>query len=78
MLLPAKKPLIRGKRSAVGRRPKQVLLKEERIARATDEWLKRRGNKTDFSDLMHALLAAWLWPGRYRLAYGQQFNRQLR
>jgi aryl carrier-like protein len=43
----------------VGWRQKAVLLAEESILRATER-LKRRGDRTDFSDLMQALLEAWL------------------
>jgi hypothetical protein len=38
---------------------KAVLLKEESIERATER-MKRRNRRTDFSDLMQALLDAWL------------------
>lgn len=59
VLLPEKRPILTGKRSAVGWRQKSVLLKEENVSRA-QERLKRRGDKTDFSDLMQAILGAWL------------------
>ena len=36
-----------------------MLLKEESIERATER-MKRRNRRTDFSDLMQALLDAWL------------------
>jgi len=60
--LPVKPEPPRGKRSTVGWRAKQVLLKEESIQRATQR-LKRRNDRTDFSDLMQALLEAWLKSG---------------
>jgi hypothetical protein len=59
VLLPAKDPLPTGKRSTAGWKQKAVLLKEESIARATER-LRARSDKTDFSDLMQALLEAWL------------------
>ena len=59
VLLPEKPPLPLGKRSTPGWKQKSVLLKEESIAQATAR-LARRGDKTDFSDLMQALLEAWL------------------
>ena len=42
-----------------GWKQKAVLLKEESIARANAR-LKTRADRTDFSDLMQALLEAWL------------------
>ena len=59
VFLPAKNPILTGKRSTPGWKPKQVLLREESIARAQEK-IKARGDKTDFSDLMQALLEAWL------------------
>jgi hypothetical protein len=59
VLLPEKKPVLSGKRSTPGWKPKQVLLKKETVMRA-QERLKARGDKTDFSDLMQTLLEAWL------------------
>jgi hypothetical protein len=57
--LPMKPEAPRGKRSTAGWKQKAVLLKEESIARAVER-LKRRNDRTDFSDLMQALLEAWL------------------
>jgi len=57
--LPMKPEPPRGERSTAGWKQKAVLLREESILRATDR-LKRRGDRTDFSDLMQALLEAWL------------------
>lgn len=59
VLLPERRPMLSGKRSRPGWRQKSVLLKEESIQRASER-LKRRGDRTDFSDLMQALLEAWL------------------
>ena len=59
VFLPDKKPALTGKRSMPGWKPKQVLLKEETIALASER-LRTRGDRTDFSDLMQALLEAWL------------------
>jgi hypothetical protein len=59
VLLPIKPPRESGKRSTPGWKQKSVLLKEESVYRATER-LKRRGDKTDFSDLVQALLDAWL------------------
>jgi hypothetical protein len=59
VLLPVKAPIPSGKRSTPGWKQKSVLLKEESVDRA-NELLKRRGDRTDFSDLMQALLDAWL------------------
>jgi hypothetical protein len=36
-----------------------VLLKEESVQRRIER-LKRRNDRADFSDLMHALLESWL------------------
>jgi hypothetical protein len=58
-LLPEKHPVLSGKRSTPGWKQKAVLLKEESINRA-HERLRRRGDRTDFSDLMQALLERWL------------------
>jgi hypothetical protein len=55
VFLPEKRPVLTGKRSAAGWKQKAVLLKEE-----AQERLRRRGDKTDFSDLMQALLEGWL------------------
>jgi hypothetical protein len=57
--LPMKPEAPRGKRSREGWRQKQVLLNSESVERATIR-LKRRPDKTDFSDLMQFLLDAWL------------------
>jgi len=59
VLLPVKPPAPAGKRSTPGWKQKSVLLKEESVCRANEK-LKRRGDRTDFSDLMQALLDAWL------------------
>jgi hypothetical protein len=59
VFLPEKQPVLTGKRSTPGWKAKQVLLKEETIALATER-LRTRGDRTDFSDLMQALLEAWL------------------
>lgn len=59
VLLPEKRPLYTGKRSDTAYTQKGVFLKKESIERATQR-LKTRGDKTDFSDLMQALLEAWL------------------
>jgi hypothetical protein len=59
MALPMKPEPPRGKRSTVGWKQKAVLLKEASIDEANTR-LKRRGDRTDFSDLMQALLEAWL------------------
>jgi hypothetical protein len=59
VLLPERRPVLLGKRSTPGWKQKAVLLKEESINHA-QERLRRRGDKTDFSDLMQALLDAWL------------------
>jgi hypothetical protein len=59
ILLPEKAPPPRGKRSSAGWKQKAVLLKEASIDEALQR-LKRRGDRTDFSDLMQALLEAWL------------------
>jgi hypothetical protein len=48
-----------GKRRTAGWQAKQVLLKEESIQRATER-LKARHDRTDFSDLVQALLEASL------------------
>jgi hypothetical protein len=57
--LPLKPEPPRGKRSTAGWKQKAVLLKEASVQEALDR-LKRRGDRTDFSDLMQALLEAWL------------------
>ena len=57
--LPLKPEPPRGKRSTAGWKQKAVLLKEESVARASER-LKKRNDRTDFSDLMQALLEAWL------------------
>jgi hypothetical protein len=59
VLLPVKAPIPSGKRSTPGWKQKSVLLKEESVHRATEK-LKRRRDRTDFSDLMQALLDQWL------------------
>ena len=57
--LPLKSEPPRGKRSTAGLEQKAVLLKEDSIERATER-MKRRNRRTDISDLMQALLDAWL------------------
>jgi hypothetical protein len=57
--LPLKPEPPRGKRSTAGWKQKAVLLKIESVQRATER-LRRRNDRTDFSDLMQALLEAWL------------------
>jgi len=57
--LPLKPEPPRCKRSTAGWKQKAVLLKEASIEDALAR-LKRRGDRTDFSDLMQALLEAWL------------------
>lgn len=57
--LPMKPEPPRGKRSTAGWKQKAVLLKEGSID-AANVRLKARGDRTDFSDLMQALLEAWL------------------
>jgi hypothetical protein len=57
--LPLKPEQPRGKRSTAGWKQKAVLLKEESVSAATDR-LRQRNDRTDFSDLMQALLEAWL------------------
>jgi hypothetical protein len=59
VLLSVKAPPPAGKRSTPSWKQKAVLLKEESTERATER-LKRRRDGTDFSDLMQALLDAWL------------------
>ena len=59
VLLPVKAPVPSGKRSTPGWKQKAVLLKEETVALAQRK-LQARGDKTDFSDLMQALLEAWV------------------
>jgi hypothetical protein len=59
VFLPEKPPAPAGKRSTAGWKQKAVLLKEESIRHAAER-LKRRNDRTDFSDLMQALLEAWL------------------
>jgi hypothetical protein len=58
-VLPQKAAPPQGKRSTPGWRQKAVLLKEESVDQALER-LKRRSDRTDFSDLMQALLEAWL------------------
>jgi len=57
--LPLKPEPPRGKRSTAGWKQKAVLLKEESVRQAMDR-LKQRNDRTDFSDLVQALLEAWL------------------
>jgi Mrp family chromosome partitioning ATPase len=57
--LPLKPEPPKGKRSTAGCKQKAGLLKEESVARASER-LKRRNDRTDFSDLVQALLEAWL------------------
>ena len=59
VLLPVKAPPPAGKRSTPGWRQKSILLWQPTIDDATAR-LKRRSDKTDFSDLMQFLLEAWL------------------
>jgi len=59
VLLPERRPVLLGKRSTPGWKQKSVLLKEESV-RGAQERLRKRGDSTDFSDLMQALLEAWL------------------
>lgn len=58
-LIPVKPPAPAGKRSDPDYTQKGVFLKKATIARAVER-LKRRGDKTDFSDLTQALMEAWL------------------
>jgi hypothetical protein len=62
--LPLKPEPPRGKRSTAGWKQKAVLLKEESVQRANDR-LKRRNDRTDFSDLMQTLLENWLSTQEY-------------
>jgi hypothetical protein len=57
--LPLKPEPPKGKRSTTGWKQKAVLLKEETVSRAVER-LHQRNDRTDFSDLMQALLEAWL------------------
>src|SRR4051794_20716013 len=57
VLLPIKAPVPSCKRSTPGWKQKAVLLKEETVTLAQRK-LHARGDKTDFSDLMQALLEA--------------------
>jgi hypothetical protein len=59
VLLPVKAPIPAGKRSTPGWKQKAVLLREETVT-LTQRKLQARGDKTDCSDLMEALLEAWL------------------
>jgi hypothetical protein len=59
VLLPEKRRINTGKRSDPDYKPRGVFLKKETVAHAEDR-LKRRGDDTDFSDLVQALLDAWL------------------
>ena len=59
VLLPVKAPLPSGKRNRLGWKQKSVLLIEERVQTA-NERLNERGDGTDYSDLMQALLDPWL------------------
>jgi hypothetical protein len=59
LLLPPKPEAPRGKRSTPGWKPKQALLKEATIACAELK-LKFRKDRTDFSDMVQALLEGWL------------------
>ena len=58
-VLPAKPPKPLGKRSDPAYKQYSVLLKRNDHDAALDR-LKRRGDGTDFADLMQALLAAYL------------------
>jgi len=59
VLLPLKTLPPSGKRSTPGWKQKAVLLQEETVKQAHRK-LRLRGDRTDFSDLMQALLEAWL------------------
>jgi len=59
LLVPIKPPAPAGKRSDPAYTQKGAFLKKETI-RLANERLGRRGDKTDFSDLLQALLEAWL------------------
>jgi hypothetical protein len=59
VLIPIKPPVPAGKRSDPDYTQKGVFLKKATIARAAER-LKRRRDKTDFSDLTQALIEAWL------------------
>jgi hypothetical protein len=59
VLIPAKPPAPAGKRSDPAYIQKGVFLRKETIQSASER-LSRRGDKTDFSDLLQALLVAWL------------------
>jgi hypothetical protein len=57
--LPEKQPIAYGKRSRAGWSQRSVLLKDESVNLAKER-LRARGDRTDFSDLVQALLEAWL------------------
>jgi len=61
VFLPEKRPIAYGKRSRVGWSQRSVLLKDDSVSLAKER-LRGRGDRTDFSDLMQALLEAWLGP----------------
>lgn len=58
-VLPAKPPSPAGKRSAPRSFRRVSFSKREGVATASER-LRARGDKTDFPDLMQALLEAWL------------------
>jgi hypothetical protein len=58
MLLPVKAPIPSGNRGTPGWKQKAVFLKEESIDRAAAR-LKQQGDKTDFPNVMQALVEAW-------------------
>ena len=59
ILIPVKPPRLAGKRSDPAFLQKGIFLKKETIRLASDR-LVLRPDKMDFSDLMQALLEAWL------------------
>jgi hypothetical protein len=59
VLIPVKPPAPAGKRSDPAYIQNGAFLKIETIQSASER-LRRRGDKTDFSDLLQALLEAWL------------------
>jgi hypothetical protein len=59
ILIPVKPPVPAGKRSDPAYTQKGAFLKKDTI-RLANERLARRGDKTDFSDLLQALLEVWL------------------
>lgn len=59
VLLPTKPAVPRGKRITAGWKQKAVLLQEASVEEALQR-LKSCGDRTDFSDLMQALLEAWI------------------